>query len=78
MIVNKTKVRLKKMLDEDILEEYHKGDPNGVLFRHIEFMNDVGTFVGYTFDDTNEFVDIRWESGYRYSYLPSQLIVVEE
>lgn len=41
-----------------------------------EFKNSVGIIEGYTFDDTTEFLDVRWSEGFRYSYTLDELHIV--
>lgn len=43
-----------------------------------EFGDQCGTIIGYTYPDTDEWLDVRWDSGIRFGYNFKQLRMADD
>jgi hypothetical protein len=61
------------------LDEEHVKDNLNIenLGEHLdEFKNSEGTVLGYSYEDTDEFIEVRWDCNLRYGYRKDQLTLI--
>lgn len=70
---------MRPKIDDTVkMSDDFKNQPHDGIIDHIkEFGNCIGKIIGYTFDDTEDYLDVRWEpSKLRYGYHYNELIII--